>query len=1073
MPGDGYYRHPTIWGDTVAFVSEDDLWTVGTEGGLARRLTANPGSITFPAFSPDGSLIAFTSRDEGHPEAYVMEAAGGPAERLTFMGAFTYVVGWAPDGNSVIVTTDWRQPFSVDLRLWAVPVDGGPPTQIVPGPARTITFAPEGEGRAISRGAADPARWKRYRGGTAGTIWVDRAGDGKFRHLVRMESNLAVPMWVGSRIFFISDHEGVGNLYSVTSTGRSLRRHTDLDDFYARFPSSDGRQIAFHAGADLWVHDVVTDESRRLDVRTSGSRPHRNRRYVKADKHFEAYHLHPEGHSVAITARGGAFSMPLWEGAPLRHGEVSSSRYRLTRWLPDGKRLVAVTDETGHESLVIWNADGRGRPKKVATEFGRAVSMLPAPAGEDRVAITNHRYEVVVVDLANAKTTAVERSRFERIQGAAWSPDGRWLAYGLFDGEIRASIRLHDTKTGKTVPVTDGEFLDRFPSFDPEGRYLYFISARTFDPVEDTFYFDRGFPRGMKPYLVTLQADATSPFDPSGREPRPPGPSGGDDSQKDDEADTELKIDIAGIGNRVVEFPVPEGRYRSIAGAKGRVLFSSFPIGGMMGESFPATPNLPQGKLEAYDFSQEKVEPVAEGISSFSVTADGQTAAIRSANKLRIVPSSFKEGNGEKKDDPGRESGWLDLDRLRVEVKPEDEWRQMVREAWRLQREQFWTEDMAGVDWDGVYERYAPLVERVGTRAELSDFFWEMQAELGTSHAYETLGDYRPEPAWHQGFLGADVDWDGDARAWVVVHIPAGDAWKHDVSSPLTRPGVGVVEGDHIVAVDGVPANRTRGPDSLLVDRAGTTVNLTVRRGRRRRTVPVTTLKSEELLRYRSWVERNRSLVLERTEGSVGYLHIPDMGSRGYAEFHRYFRTEVERPGLIVDVRNNRGGNVSQLLLEKLRRHRIGYNVSRWSEPASYPEAAPMGPMVAITDEYSGSDGDIFSHSFKLFGLGPLIGKRTWGGVVGISPRHRLVDGTVTTQPEFAFWFEDVGWKVENYGTEPDIEVDNRPQDYAQGFDAQLERGLSEITKLLKRMKPEVPPFEPPPRRAPISLLDD
>jgi tricorn protease len=346
-----------------------------------------------------------------------------------------------------------------------------------------------------------------------------------------------------------------------------------------------------------------------------------------------------------------------------------------------------------------------------------------------------------------------------------------------------------------------------------------------------------------------------------------------------------------------------------------------------------------------------------------------------------------------------------------------------------------------------------------------------MQGELGTSHAYELGGDYRPEPKWFQGFLGADIEWDQEARSWVVARISRGDVWDAEGSSPLARPGVRITEDDRLVAVDGRPTSRRVNPDELLVHRAGAEVRLTVRSpGQRRRTVSVEALRSEFPLRYRDWVERNRRMVHERTEGRVGYLHIPDMGPRGFGEFHRYFRVEVNRTGLIVDVRHNGGGNVSQLILQRLARRRIGYDVPRWGEPESWPYDAPAGPMVALTDEYAGSDGDIFSHAFKLLGLGPLVGKRTWGGVVGIFTRHALVDGTITTQPEFATWFEDVGWGLENYGTDPDIEVEIRPQDHAEGVDTQLERAIREVTTLIRRKKPSIPTFEPVPSRLPPAV---
>lgn len=1075
----GYYRHPTIHGDTVVFVTEDDLWTVPLKGGAARRLTANPGTISFPVFSPDGSKIAFTSRDEGHSEAWVMDAEGGSPTRLTFMGAHTQVVGWSRNGKRVIVSTDWQQPFVGVMHLHSVPREGGPANALKVGPARAISHQPGGSGVVIGRNSADPARWKRYRGGTAGTLWVDRAGRGTFEPLITLKGNLASPMWIGSRIYFVSDHEGAGNLYSCTPSGRGLTRHTHGEKFYLRFPSSDGRKIAYHAGADLHHFDPKTGRAKLIPLKIASSRSQRNRRFISPDSFLETVALHPEGHSLVATIRGGAYSMPLWEGAPIRHGNISSTRYRLASWLPDGLRIVAICDEAGEESLVVFHADGTQKAIRIEADLGRPDQLQPAPAGRDRVALTNQRQEVLLVDLATGTVKKIAHSPYQRIVGLSWSADGRWLAFGMFVARRNATLQVYNTATRKLHQLTRPDFVDGYPSFDPEGRYLYFISYRTFDPVYDSLYFDLGFPKGARPHLIPLKKDAVNPFTPTTRKPRAPGaaddhPAGKEGDEKDKgskakkAAPTRVEIDFAGIEERVIAFPVPEGRFDNVKGAKGRVLFSSFPVEGSLGKGW-GFEDPSNGTLEAYDFAEEKVVTVADGITSFSCSSNGQVIAIRAADELRVVPVAWKEEDKKGEDYVGRESGLVDLDRIKIEVVPGDEWRQMYREAWRLQRDQYWVPSMAGVKWTAIHDRYLPLIDRVASRAEFSDLMWEMQGELGSSHAYEFMGDYQPEPDWFQGCLGADLEL--RANAWHIVRIPRGDSWDAGAASPLAAPGLDVVEGDIIVAIDGRPVDGSVSPYERLVDRAGQAVHLTIRKGRRKpRIVVVDALASEEMLRYRDWVEQNRASVHDQTDDQVGYLHIPDMGAWGYSEFHRYYGSEVDRPGLIIDVRHNRGGHVSPLLLEKLARRRIGYDVSRWGQPMSYPEDAPMGPMVALTNEYAGSDGDMFSHAFKLMNLGPLIGKRTWGGVIGIYPRHALVDGTITTQPEFSFWFEDVGWGVENYGTDPDIEVDIKPQDYRAGRDPQMARAQKEILKLIRKLKPGIPEFESPPSRVPPRL---
>ncbi len=1067
----GYYRHPTIRGDLVVFVSEDDLWAVPAAGGAARRLTSNPGTAMLPSLSPDGSKVAFSSRDEGPLEAFVIDAGGGQARRLTWFGATTSVVGWAGD-DTVLVATDHQQPFPSLAGIWQVPLDGTPPRPMGLGPARSIALQPGGRGVVLGRNTVDPARWKRYRGGTAGRLWVDRDGSGEFVQLIDLDGSVANPMWIGRRIYFISDHEGHGNLYSCTPTGRNLARHTDHDEFYARFPSTDGRSIVYHAGADLWRLDVGTDGSERLDITLTTSRPARNRKFEPAVRHLETVDLDPTGQALAATARGDVSVMSLWEGAPqpLHHG--SAVRDRLATWLPDGERLVVVSDEDGEERLVVVTVE-TGERRRLSADVGRPHRLEAAPAGSDRIALLNQRQEVMVVNLRSGQGKVVARSSDNRPTGLAWSPDGRWLAYGANVTPRTTAIFLHDTTTGRTHQVTSGDFVDAAPTFDPAGRYLAFLSWRVFNPVVDGAFFDFGFPKGCRPYLVTLAADTASPFRAEHREPRPvggpptpPGNGAPNGNQEKGEPDP-VTIDLDGIGDRIVETPFPEARYTGIAAAKGRLLVSSIPVTGALGAHWSSSAPGPKGLLQAYDFAKAKVEKVVDGISSFTTSMDGSAIGLRVAKKYRVVPVGFREENSPP-DEPSRETGWIDMGRLRVQVDPGTEWKQMAAEAWRLQRDQFWNPEMSDVDWLAVLERYTPLIDRVGSRSEFSDLMWEMQGELGTSHAYELGGDYAPTPAWHQGFLGADLVFDRRSGSWRIGRIPDGDPWDTRASSPLAQPGVDVAEGDRLLAVDGRPVDADRSPAEVLTDRAGRVVQLTVKRGRRKeRRVAVKTLRTEGPLRYRDWVEANRRRVHEETGGRAGYVHIPDMGARGYSEFHRYFPVEVTREGLVVDVRFNGGGNVSQLLIQKLLRRRIGYDRTRYGENlVPYPADSPLGPMVALTNEFAGSDGDIFSHAFKRYGLGPLIGTRTWGGVIGIWPRHALVDGTITTQPEFSYWFEDVGWGVENYGTDPDIVVEYTPQDHAAQRDPQLERGIAEVMTRIEAHEVTLPDLGTRPTRA-------
>jgi len=1027
MPA-GYYRHPTITGDTVVFVTEDDLWSVPASGGTARRLTANLGEVSHPLLSPDGRTIAFASKEEGPVDIYTMPAGGGPAKRLTYMGGmFAKPAAWV-DGGLVVASSAQQYHFRM-VRLVRVPAAGGLPEELRLGPAITIAYGPR-RARVLQRFGQEPAWWKRYRGGRMGALYIDPGGKGKWRRLIELNGTLTNPMWIGARVHFLSDHEGVANLYSCTPEGRDLKRHTRHVDHYARHATTDGKRIVYHAGGDVWLFDGKS--SRTIEIDLPSPRVQRKRRFADAGRFLEDYAPHDK--ALAVVSRGRLFKFAPFDG-PV--DELGTPRMRLARWTNDGNRLIAVTDQGGEESLVVHPG---GQRVKLKRDIGRAIDMKPSPAG-DRLAVANHRQELVVVDLKSGRTRVLDTSRWDRIAGFSWSPDGSAIAYSLNDTINTYTLKLVDVKSGKSRAVMRPLLRDVAPVFDPEGRYLYFLGWREFDPVYDNVGFDLGFPRGARPYLVTLRADQKSPFTND-----PPEPPKNEKAKKKDK----FRIDLDGIESRVIAFPVPEGRYGSIDAVPGAALWTIWPVDGALNQTWLPGEQPPRGLLEKWDFAKRKKETLVNGVSSFRV--GGRTMVYRSNSKLRWVKAGEKPDEKSEKDPPGRDSGWIDLSRLKPLVEPPVEWAQILREAWRLMRDHFWVADMSKVDWGLVWKRYRPLVDRVGSRSEFSDLVWEMQGELATSHCYEFGGDYRPEPRYDVGLLGAEFAW--DKKGWRVARVVAGDAWDERGTSPLSAPGVGVKAGDVIVAINGRACAKDVTPNEMLLNRADQEVALTLAS---KRTVTVRTLRDEMRARYREWVETNRRAVHEKTKGRVGYVHVPDMGPAGFAEFHRGYYAEVAREAMIVDVRNNGGGHVSQLLLEKLARKRVGFDVSRWRDWSPYPSDSPAGPLVALTNENAGSDGDIFSHCFKLFGLGPLIGRRTWGGVIGIWPRHLMADGSVTTQPEFSFWFKDVGFGVENYGTDPDIDVDILPHDYAAGRDPQLERGIATALELLRKHKPLAP----------------
>jgi tricorn protease len=1116
---DGYYRYPTVHDDAVVFVSEDDLWEVPLEGGRVRRLTSVKGEASHPSFSPDGSKIAFTATEEGTPEVFVMKADGSPPEQLTFNGTQSSVVGWMPDGERIVFRSNYREVFPKRTVLYTVPAEGGEVERLPLGQAQWISHESDGEGRVLGRHTDDLARWKRYRGGRAGTIWLDPEGDGDWEQLFDdQDAGLVRPLWVGDRIYLTTDAEGYGNLYSCRPDGSDLERHTDYTGFYTRFARTDGSTIVYTRGGDLHRFDVDAAESHPIDVDYGSSRTQLSRKFVDAQRYLDDYALHPAGHSMAVTTRGKLFNFGLWEGAVRQNGRERGVRYRLPRYLDD-ERLLTISDEPGdRECFEIHPTSGEEAPERleldgdgdVFEEVGRPIELELSPNGEEAV-FSNHRQELIHLNLETEEVSVLDHSPHRRISGLDWSPDGEYVAYGYYNSWSTSEIRLVEVENGETRAVTTGEYRDVAPVFDPQGRYLYFLSCRMFNPVYDQVFFELSFPHTMKPCVVTLREDEPSPFF---EEPRPLEGTGGgpkegaevdeedeaEDVEADGEADADngeseddeeedepepLDIDFEGIERRIETFPVEEAEYVGLEATENHVFWTVHSVEGSLGSDWSDTDD-DHGTLQRFSLDGGDASPFAHNVSSFRLGPDGRTMIYESGGRLRVVNATARKGPAQRQDggqEPSRETGWIDLGRIRVSVDPRREWEQMLREAWRLMRDHFWRENMSGVEWEHIWDRYSERLERVSTRHEFSDLIWTMHGELGTSHAYEMGGDYPDKPRYHPGFLGADVTWDEEVEwewngdegsgGYRLEHVVRGETWEQGASSPLDRPGLDVEEGDVVVAVNGRELDGGASLQKSLVHRAGEAVEVSIADAEGEvETHTVELLRSEFSARYREWVRQNRERVHEASDGELGYVHIPDMGPRGFSEFHRSFLAERDRTGLVVDVRYNGGGHVSQLILEKLAREQIGYDLQRWGQPKPYPSGAMRGPLVGLTNEYAGSDGDIFSHAFKLMGLGPLMGKRTWGGIIGIWPRHQLVDGSIVTQPEFASWFEDVGFGLENYGTEPDIVVDDPPGTMEGDADPQLDAAIDKALELLEIQQPEQPDFGPYPDRSPPETLD-
>ncbi|MFE9435840.1 S41 family peptidase [Streptomyces sp. NPDC006640] len=1061
----GYLRFPHLSGDRLCFVTEDDLWVAPLDGrGRAWRLTVDRTKVGHPRFSPDGRTIAYTSWRSLVPEIHLAPVDGGPGRRLTYWGSpDTQVCGWSPDGD-ILAVASHGQPFSYFTWAHSVPTDGDPGGKLPWGPVSDIAVADiDGERRTLLLTGTpphEPAVWKRYRGGAMGRIWLHG------RQLVAdIGGHLACPMFVGGRIAFLSDHEGVGNLYSCAHDGSDLRRHTDHDAFYARHAASDGTRVVYQCAGDLWIVDDLSPTSvpRRLDVRLGGPRAGRRPYQVPAAQHVDSISVDETGRASAVVVRGSLYWLTHRDGPARTIADTPGVRVRLPEMLGSGGQVAYVTDARGEDAVEIAylpRATGDRAPRRLASgDLGRVLELVADPQGE-RLAVASNDGRLLLLDATEESTgevTELIRSINGPVTDLAFSPDGAWLTWshpGI--GRSLRQIKMARIKDRLVVDVTNGRFEDENPVFTRDGRYLAFLSWRGFDPVYDVHTGDLSFPLGCRPYLVPLSSATPSPFalNPDGR----PVAGGLDPVEEESDDGTAATVELEGLESRVTPFPVTASKYSALYPvAGGGLVWLRWPISGALGETF-ANPDDTTGRptLEFFNITKAKKSELVDHLDWFAVSGDGSRLVVVDEGDLRAVPST-ESGDSDS-------TVWIDLRRILHEVDPPAEWRQAYDEAGRITRAYFWDPDMCGIDWDAVLAQYRPLVERVASPDEFADLLREVLGELGTSHAYVSAARRNEGPAHYQrrqGLLGANlVCRDGN---WMLKRILPGDSSDSKARSPLA--GTGIRAGAVLTHVDGRPVDPVTGPYPLLAGAGGTTVELTFRpaetegegAGRSRR-VAVVPLIDERPLRYQDWVAKRRQVVRELSGGHCGYLHIPDLGGSGWAQFNRDLRLEVSRPALIIDVRGNAGGHISELVVEKLTRTILGWDLTRNAQPVSYASNAPRGPIVALADEATSSDGDMITAAFKLLKLGPVVGQRTWGGVVGMTGRHQLGDGSVITVPMNAAWFDAYGWSVENHGVAPDLEILRTPLDWAEGRHAQLDDAIQLSLDLLRSRPAASPP---------------
>lgn len=1056
----------------LAFICDDDLWTVPLSGGRAFRLTANLGVVAEPALSPDGEWIAFAGTDGGQKDVYLIPSIGGEARRVSFLG-ISKLIGWKDSSTLLFAATHEGMSNRV-ASLYELNLETLDAARLPYGPATDISYAHDGR-IVIGRHCRDSALWKRYRGGTAGVFWVGRAG-GKFRRILQQISyNMTNPHWIGDSIYFLSDFEGLAQVYRCSADGKNVKRLTHSSEFYVRKLNTDGRLLTYQCAGDLYISDLQ-GVSRKVEIQLATPAIQAQPRFDDAMDYLEDIAISPKGDEISLVSRGHGFRLKPWSNGVTELSGMDPLRCKLPVYVNEGKNLIYVrSDHVEDESLHLYDIDdGRAQSIYKKIKWGKIWDLSKAP-GKNLLVLINNRNQLFVLDLDKKSYEQIEHSPHGRMREVSFSPDGRYLVYTAHINSERTGLRIYDLKTRKLRWFFNSVHSDWSGSFDQSGKYFYFLSVREFYPNYHATHFDLGFPFAGRPFVITLKNSDESPFhqfpdldasksvttESKDAKKKPQKKSVAHATKaaktsgkapKDDKKTPVTEIDWDNLENRIEALPVKIGGYSVLVGLDNKLLYTRSKVNPI--RDFAHRVPEPDAELLQYSFERQKEEVFAAQVRSFDLNEDRSKICLRVRHKLRLVSTRDipREGAGQ-----DRLDGWVHMDRVRLRIDPRNEWKQMYREAWELQKEHFWDEGMSRVDWDLIYHRYLPLLDRVHTRSEMSDLLWEMQGELGTSHCYEYMGDYfRRPPVNPVGFLGAEFRFLKSEKCFEIRRLYQGESWIEGHSSPLLGPKAGLKVGDRLLAIDGWKLENPGDLGARLLNKAGVEINIEVRRrsSKKSEIVSVKTLRQQNSLLYREWVDKNRAYVLQKSKGELGYVHIPNMMAYGYSEFYRGYLSEHERNGLIVDVRYNGGGHVSQHILKVLAQRVIGYDQSRWNGVTKYPSYAVNGPVVALTNESAGSDGDIFSHSFKLMKIGPLIGKRTWGGVIGINGQYSLRDGTTTTQPEYSFWFKDVGWSVENYGTDPDIDVDYPPEAYANGVDPQLDRAISEALKLQRKHPP-------------------
>ncbi len=1070
-------RFPDVCGDKIVFTYAGDLWTASTSGGTASRLTAGPGLEQSARFSPDCKTIAFTGQYGGDDQVYVIPAQGGEPKQLTFYpskgplpqrwGFDSQVYGWTPDGKSVLFRSYQDSINEGNPHLYTVSTDGGEPVMLPMPTAGVGRYSPDGSQIVYSPKFRDFRTWNRYVGGWAQDLYIYDFASKSAKNITNDPNTDRDPVWIGNAIYFLADRGEHLNLYRYDTASGETKQLTDYKGQDARWASGDGKgQIAFEVDGVLHVYDTNANKDTALDINVPSDlvRTRAEERSVK--DHVEDFSLSTNGKRAVFTARGELFSVPLKDGITLDLTHTPGVHEREASWSHDGKRIAYVSDEGGEEAVWVRNADG-GNAKKLTTEtMSRLYAPRWSPDGE-RIAFVDSDNNLRIVSASGGPAPVIAHDPSLSRRDYTWSPSGHYLAYTLTDKDtLQAQLYVRDLVAGKDVRLGAPRFDAYSPSFSPDGKYLYFLGNREWTPQISNIEWDFAANRDTGIFALALRKDVDDPFAPRNDSASAEDKKGDADKKDDDKSKDKSKspaeindhIDFDGLDGRVIRAPIEPDNIAGIAVTRKAILYivGDAPYYGREGAF--------KNKLKSWSFEDRKSDDVFEDFGELSISDDGGTALLKSDGSYKWI--DLNAGKPEAKG--------VKTDGLFALVDPKKEYADIFGEVWRRYRDHYYVKNMHGYDWNAIRAKYEPMLVWVGDRTDLNYLLGQMVAELSSGHAYVSGGDIGLPKKPHVGLVGARFALDAASGQYRIAKIMKGQNDEERYRSPLTEVGVDVKEGDYVVAINGQPLTAHDSPYRLLRTAPGQLVQLTVN-GKPgsdgARTVLVKPIDDEQPLNYLAWVEHNRDYVAKASDGQLGYLHIPDMGADGIREFIKAYYPQLRKQGLVVDVRDNGGGNVSAMVIERLSRKLLGLDYARGIDfTNTYPQQTFLGHLVALCNGTTASDGDIFSYMFKQAKLGPLIGVRTWGGVVGISDWGPLIDGGSVNVPQFASASTEGQYVVEGHGVDPDIVVEQDVSAVLAGKDPQLDRGIEELKKAIAAKPFAFPPHPADPVKAPEDM---